>query len=54
MKGINLDTLEMIYLRRRIVQEKNFLRRIYEEWYQALVNSIPEENGSVLVKVYMK
>ncbi len=48
MRGLNLDAPETTCLRRQIIQEKNFLRRIYEEWYQALSNCIPEGNGSVL------
>jgi SAM-dependent methyltransferase len=48
MKGRNLDAPETTYLRRQIIQEKIFLRRVYEEWYRALINSIPEGNGTVL------
>ncbi len=48
MQGINIDSPEIVYLRRRIIQEKKFLRRIYEEWYQALVSAIPDGSGSVL------
>jgi len=48
MKGLNLDAPETTYLRRQIIQEKLFLRRIYEEWYRSLINSIPKRNGTVL------
>jgi SAM-dependent methyltransferase len=48
MKGLNLDAPETTYLRRQIIQEKSFLRRVYEEWYRSLINSIPEGNGTVL------
>ncbi|HDQ03387.1 MAG TPA: class I SAM-dependent methyltransferase [Deltaproteobacteria bacterium] len=47
-RGIDLNSPETTYLRRRIIQEKKFLQRIYEEWYQSLVNSIPEREGIVL------
>ena len=48
MKDLNLDAPETTYLRRQIIQEKQFLRRVYEEWYRALIKSIPEGNGNVL------
>ena len=48
MKGLNLDNPETTYLRRLIIQEKSFLRRVYEEWYRSLVNSIPEGSGTVV------
>ena len=48
MKGLNLDSPETTYLRRQIIQEKIFLRRVYNEWYQSLINSIPEGNGTVV------
>jgi SAM-dependent methyltransferase len=38
----------MTYQTRRVIQDKKFLRRIYEEWYLFLINSIPEGNGAVL------
>jgi SAM-dependent methyltransferase len=47
-RGLNLDNPKTTCLRRQIIKEKNFLRRIYEEWYQSLVASIPEGNGAVL------
>lgn len=48
MKGLSLDDPETTYLRRQIIQKKTFLRRVYEEWYRALIKSIPEGNGNVL------
>ena len=35
-------------LRRRIIQGKPFLRRIYEEWYGLVVQSLPDGGGPVL------
>jgi hypothetical protein len=37
-----------MYPRQQIIQEKSFLRRVYEKWYQTLVNSIPERSGTVV------
>jgi hypothetical protein len=37
----NIDAPETTLLRRRIVAEKRFLRRIYEEWYTAIAESVP-------------
>jgi SAM-dependent methyltransferase len=48
MKGLNLDAPETTYLRRQIIQEKSFLRRVYEEWYLSLINSIPEGSGTIV------
>jgi len=47
-KGLNLDTPELTYLRRQIIQKKKFLHRVYEAWYRSLIISIPEGNGAVL------
>lgn len=48
MRGIDLDNPDIVYLRRKIIQEKNFLRCVYEEWYRSLVRSLPEDKGAVL------
>src|SRR5262245_5557759 len=47
-RGLDIDAPETSELRRRIVREKVFLRRLYEEWYQALVARIPPGEGKVL------
>jgi SAM-dependent methyltransferase len=47
-KGVALDDPRTTELRRRIIREKKFLRRIYEHWYQLLLNSLPEGEGAVL------
>ena len=48
MRGFNLDNPETMYLRQLIIQEKRILRHVYEEWYQSLVNSIPEGSGTIV------
>lgn len=47
-RGLDLDSPETTRLRSRIVHEKGFLRRIYEEWYSLLVEALPAGGGSVL------
>ncbi len=39
--GLDLDDPATTTLRRRIVSEKPFLRRIYEEWYRAIAAAVP-------------
>ncbi len=48
MKDLNLDNPATTYLRQRIIQKKSFLRLVHEEWYEFLVNSIPEGSGTVV------
>jgi len=47
-RGLDIDDPATTILRRSIVQSKPFLKRIYEEWYQALANCLPDIEGSVL------
>lgn len=47
-RDLNIDSPETTHLRRRIIQEKKFLHRVYEEWYRHLINAIPKEDGIVL------
>ena len=47
-RGQDLDDPRTTALRRRIVQGKPFLRRIYEEWYATLAADIPRGEGRVL------
>ena len=41
-RGLDPDDPRTTELRRRIIKEKKFLRKIYEEWYRELIASIPE------------
>ena len=41
--GLDLDSPETSELRNRIIKEKIFLYRIYQEWYQIILEFIPEE-----------
>lgn len=47
-RGLDIDDPRTTHLRRRILREKRFLRRIYEEWYGMLAASLPPGPGPVL------
>ena len=47
-RGLNIDDPRTTHLRRQIIQEKRFLRNIYEEWYRSIADSLPAEDGAVL------
>jgi SAM-dependent methyltransferase len=47
-RGLDIDDPRTTELRRNIVREKPFLRKVYEEWYSQLADSIPNQPGSVL------
>ena len=47
-KNIPIDDPKMIPLRRRIIQEKTFLKRIYQSWYQKIIQAIPEGNKPIV------
>ena len=47
-KGMAIDAPETTELRRRIVREKGFLRRLYAEWYRRIAEQLPAVPGSVV------
>ncbi len=47
-RGLGLDDPRTTQLRLRIVQEKPFLRRIYDDWYGMIRARIPAGEGQVL------
>jgi SAM-dependent methyltransferase len=47
-RGLDVDDPRTTHLRRRILAEKRFLRRVYEEWYKAIAASLPPGGGPVL------
>ncbi len=47
-RGLDIDAPETTHLRRQIVCEKRFLRRLYEDWYAALRAAVPAGPGAVL------
>ena len=46
-KGLDIDDPRTTHLRLQIIQEKKFLRKIYEEWYRAIVEVLPSGDGAV-------
>lgn len=47
-KGLDIDDPRTTHLRRKIIQEKSFLRQIYQEWYRAIVSVLPPAEGVAL------
>lgn len=47
-RGLNLDDPHTTVMRRQIIREKPFLRRIYEEWYETLAQALPQGVEPVL------
>jgi len=47
-RGLDIDDPRTTHLREQIIQEKIFLKRIYQEWYQALARALPPGQGAVL------
>jgi SAM-dependent methyltransferase len=47
-RGIDVDDVHLVSVRRRLIREKAFLRKIYEEWYSAIVTALPAGDGPVL------
>jgi SAM-dependent methyltransferase len=47
-RGLDLDDPQTTALRRQIVREKRFLRKLYLEWYRELAASLPDGEGNVL------
>lgn len=48
VRGIDTDDPRAIPLRRRLIRERPFLRRIYDEWYATVAASLPPGPGAVL------
>ncbi len=47
-QGMHIDTPKTTDLRRQVIREKRFLRKIYLEWYGAVDAALPGGSGSVL------
>lgn len=48
-RGKDLDSPETTLLRKQIIEEKPFLRKVYKEWYQLILKEIPQNmQGGVL------
>jgi len=40
--GLDLDSPEASEMRRQLIKERNFLNRIYQEWYRIILEFIPD------------
>jgi SAM-dependent methyltransferase len=47
-RGLSIDDPRTTELRRRIIREKPFLRKIYVEWYRFIAGAIPAGSGPAL------
>jgi len=47
-RGLDLDDPRTTALRRQILREKRFLRKLYLEWYRDIAASLPTGEGGVL------
>jgi SAM-dependent methyltransferase len=47
-RGLDLDDPHTTCLRWQIIREKPFLRKIYEEWYEAIAWALPKSNGVIV------
>ena len=47
-RGIDLDDPRNTLLRRRIIREKRFLKRLYDEWYALICSRLPASCEAVL------
>lgn len=47
-RGLDIDSPQMTYIRRDIIQQKPFLKRIYTDWYQRIAAALPPNAQTVL------
>jgi SAM-dependent methyltransferase len=47
-RGLDIDSPQTSSLRKAIIAQKPFLRKVYHEWYEALSSAIPQGAGEVL------
>lgn len=47
-RGLDIDSPDTTRLRKEIIAQKPFLRRIYEEWYRNIAAEVPAGPGAVL------
>jgi len=41
-RGLDINNPQVTHLRRQIISEKRFLNFLYQEWYEAIVSTLPE------------
>jgi SAM-dependent methyltransferase len=47
-RNVDIDSPATTGLRRKIIAQKAFLRKIYEEWYKLILSEVPAGPGSLL------
>ena len=47
-RGLDINDPSVTHLRRRIIQEKPLLRKIYQEWYAMIVAALPQGHEPIL------
>jgi SAM-dependent methyltransferase len=47
-RGLDIDSPETTRLRKRIIREKRFLYRVYQEWYRRIAAFVPPGPGAAL------
>ncbi len=47
-RGMDIDSPDTTRLRKEIIRQKPFLRKIYEEWYRRIAAEVPDGPGGVL------
>ena len=47
-RGLDIDHPATTAIRRAIIQNKPFLKRIYQEWYELILAQLPDLSGAVL------
>jgi hypothetical protein len=45
---MDIDSVDTTIIRRRIIREKPFLKKLYAEWYGELLSSVPNIDGKIL------
>ena len=50
-RRVDIDAPETTVLRSQIIQSKPFLRKLYAEWYAAIVESLPQPIGGPIVEI---
>ncbi|MEP6714339.1 MAG: methyltransferase domain-containing protein [Terriglobia bacterium] len=47
-RGLDLDDPATTHIRRAIIEDKPFLKRIYQEWYGAIAGNLPPGPGGIV------
>jgi len=47
-RGFDINDPQTTTIRRRLINEKNFLRLIYDEWYKSVAEALPSGPGPIL------